>query len=60
MTARRPKLDDASEAYISRVLATFPPFSEEDKRYLSRLVTPPRTVGNSTATGHDARESDAA
>lgn len=41
MTARRPRLDEASEAYIARVVATFPPFSESDKLYLSRLVTPP-------------------
>lgn len=56
MTARRPRLDDASEAYIARVLATFPPFSESDKIYLSRLITPPaNSVHSGTAAGHDVR-----
>ena len=56
MTAQRPRLDDATEAYIKRVVATFPPFDEERKLRLSRLVTPPRSAGNSTTTRHGARE----
>ena len=49
MTARRSRLDDASEVYVQRVVAAFPPLTEERKLRLSRLVTPP-------SSGHDVRD----
>lgn len=42
MTRRGEEREALIEAYVQRVVATFPPFSESDKRYLSRLLTPPR------------------
>ena len=55
MTARRARLDDVSEAYIARVLASFPPLTEERKMRLSRLLTPPNWGTKSgPRTGQDA------